>query len=295
VRVFVVGLGSIGRCHLANARALGHDAEGGRLSEAVDFRPDAIVIASATSAHTEALRWAVEHRVHAYVEKPIGAAPAGIAESLDTADEAGLTVAVGYNLRFHAAIEAIRDTILAGGIGRLLSVRAEVGSYLPDWHPDEDYRGSYAARAALGGGALLTLSHELDYVRWIAGEVASVEGVAARVSQLELDVDDVAEVVTRHVGGAVGSIHMDLLDRSYHRRSRWVGERATVEWQWEGPVRLLPSGEMIWDESPTLDATYESALQDFFVAIETGGTPRCPGRDGLRTLELCEAVLRDVG
>jgi predicted dehydrogenase len=292
MRIFVVGVGSIGRRHLANARALGHDVEGGRLREAVDFVPDALVIASPTSAHAEALEWAVERRVHAYVEKPIAAASAGVAESLDAADDAGLTIAVGYNLRFHPAIEAIRDAVLTGGIGQLLSVRAEVGSYLPDWHPEEDYRGSYAARAELGGGALLTLSHELDYVRWIAGEVESVQGVATRVSQLELDVDDIAEVVTRHAGGAIASIHMDLLDRSYNRRSRWTGERATVEWQWDAPVRLLPSGEVIWDEATSLDATYDSALKDFVAAIEMGGAPRCPGRDGLRTLELCEAVGR---
>lgn len=291
MRIFVAGLGSIGKRHLANARALGHDVEGGRLDDADGFRPEALVIASPTSAHTEALQWAVEHGVHAYVEKPIAATPAGLEDLLDAADDARLTVAVGYNLRFHPAIEAIRDAVLSGGIGRLLSVRAEVGSYLPDWHPDQDYRRSYVARAELGGGALLTLSHELDYVRWIAGEVEDVQGLAVRVSQLELDVDDVAELITRHAGGAVGSIHVDLLDRSYHRCSRWIGERATVDWHWDGPVRLLPGGEVIWDEPASLEATYESALQDFLAAIDSGEAPRCPGRDGLRTLELCEAAL----
>jgi predicted dehydrogenase len=292
VRVFVAGLGSIGKRHLDNARALGHDADGGRLGDAAAFRPDAVVIATPTSAHPEALRWAIEHGAHAYVEKPVAATAAGIAELLDAADEAGLTVAVGYNLRFHPAIEAIRDAVVAGGIGRLLSVRAEVGSYLPDWQPERDYRDSYAAHAELGGGALLTLSHELDYVRWIAGEVETVEGRAARVSQLELDVDDVAEVITTHAGGAVASIHMDLFDRSYNRRSRWVGERGTIEWHWDGRVRLLPSGETVWDEADALAGTYEASLQDFFEAVDTGAEPRCSGRDGLRTLAVCEAVAR---
>ena len=118
-----------------------------------------------------ALRWAVEHGVHAYVEKPLAVTVEGLAELLD--GEAEVTIAVGYNLRFHPALEAIRAAVYEGRIGRLLAVRAEVGQYLPDWHPEEDYRVSYAARRDLGGGALLTLSHELDYVRWIAGEVVS--------------------------------------------------------------------------------------------------------------------------
>ena len=292
MRIFVVGLGSIGRRHLSIARGLGHEAEGGRLTEAEPFAPEVVVIASPTSAHLEGLRWAVEHGAHAYVEKPLSASVDGVAETLAAARNAGLTVAVGYNLRFHPALEAIREAVRAGRIGRLLTARAEVGHYLPDWHLDVDYRTSYAARAELGGGALLTLSHELDYVRWIAGEVESTYGVFTRVSTLELDADDVAEVICRHEGGPVSSIHMDFLDRSYNRRCRWVGELGTIAWEWGGPVRVLPSGETLWeDELFDLEGTYAAALQDFVAASETETSPRCTGEDGLRTLELCEALL----
>lgn len=292
MRIYVVGLGSVGRRHLANARALGHDAEGGRLDGAERFEPTAIVIATPTSAHLEGLLWAVDRGVHAFVEKPLASSSAGLAEQLAAAEHAGLTVAVGYNLRFHPAVEVIANAVRGGRIGRVLSVRAEVGQYLPDWHPDEDYRGSYAARSELGGGALLTLSHELDCVRWIAGEVEDVRGLAARVSSLELDVDDVAELVCRHVAGAISSIHMDLLDRNYNRRSRWVGESGTIDWEWGGPVRLVPEGEVLWmHEEGALEASYVSELRDFTGAVADGRAARCSGWDGLRTLELCEAAI----
>jgi predicted dehydrogenase len=291
VRIFVVGLGSAGKRHLANARALGHDAEGGRLEGAASFDPEAVVIASPTSAHLEGLEWAVDHGVHVFVEKPLASSSLGVAATLAAAERAGLAVAVGYNLRFHPAVEAIADAVRGRRIGRVLSVRAEVGHYLPDWHPDEDYRASYAGRTQLGGGALLTLSHELDCVRWITGDVEDVHGVVARISSLEVDVDDVAELVCRHVGGAVSSVHMDLLDRSYNRRSRWVGEQGTIAWDWGGPVRLLPEEEILWAHTEgALDASYVAELRDFVDAVMTGGAPRCSGRDALRTLELCEAL-----
>ena len=292
MRIFVVGPGSIGKRHLENARALGHDAEAGRLSDAESFGPEALVVASPTSAHLEALQWSVEHGVHAFVEKPLASSSDGVAATLASAEAAGLTVAVGYNLRFHPALEAVRAAAHDGRIGRLLSVRAEIGQYLPDWHPEDDYRRSYAARAELGGGALLTLSHELDYVRWIAGEVEDVRGLAVHVSSLELDVDDVAEVICRLTDGAVASIHMDFLDRSYNRRCRWVGERGTLAWEWGGPVSELPSGETLWSDGAfDLERTYAAALRDFVAAVETGRPPRCTGRDGLRVLELCEALV----
>jgi predicted dehydrogenase len=293
MRIFVVGLGSIGRLHLANARALGHEVEGGRLEEAASFAPEALVVASPTSAHLEALRWAVDRGAHAYVEKPIARSTDGVAETLQAAEASRLVVAVGYNLRFHPALEAIRMAVHGGRVGRLLSVRAAAGQYLPDWHPDEDYRNSYAARAELGGGALLTLSHELDYVRWIAGEVDDVRGIAARVSSLELDVDDIAELTCRLQSGAIASVHMDFVDRSYNRRSRWVGEEGTIAWDWGVPVRLLTGGVSLWEEKAhVLSETYAAALQDFVSAVELGSVPRCSGRDALRTLELCEAVVR---
>jgi predicted dehydrogenase len=296
MRVVVLGGGSIGKRHDASLQALGCETlvtGRGGLDEAAAWGADAVVIATPTSAHADGLRWAVEQGLHAYVEKPLAASSDGIAELLDEAAAAGLVVGVGYNLRFHPALEAIREAVLGGRVGRLLSVRAEVGQYLPDWHPGEDYRGSYAARRELGGGALLTLSHELDYVRWIGGEIESVSGVAARVSALELDVDDVAELVCRHESGALSSVHADFLDRSYNRACRWAGEEGTLAWRWDRGVELLPAGETLWsDPGFDFDETYRRALADFLESARIGGRPRADGHDGLRVLELCEAVAR---
>src|SRR5436190_8577076 len=107
MRIFVAGLGSIGRRHLENARSLGHEVKGGRLGDAEGWGAEALVVASPTSAHLDALRWATERGIHTYVEKPIAAASAGVADAIAAAERSSLTVAVGYNLRFHPALEAV--------------------------------------------------------------------------------------------------------------------------------------------------------------------------------------------
>lgn len=252
-----------------------------------------MVIATPTAEHASGLEWAVAHCVPAYVEKPLAARADGLRTLLEQADATGIAVATGYNLRFHPALEAIRAAIGERRIGRVLSVRAEVGQYLPDWQPGADYRRSYAAQALQGGGALLTLSHELDYVRWIAGEVETCNGIVARTSSLELDADDVVELTCLHASGAVSSVHADFVDRAYNRRTRWVGDDGTLEWTWGGAVTLLPDGEQLWrDDGYDFAQTYERALADFLAAAASGGSPRCTGWDGLRVLELCEAVTR---
>ncbi len=216
LRVAVVGLGSIGRRHLENLQVLGCEAiavrrspgsgELGSLEEAASWGADAVVIATPTAEHAGALRWAVESGMHAYVEKPLAERSDGLDELLERAEREGLVVATGYNLRFHPALEAVREAVLERRIGALVNVRAEVGQYLPDWHPGEDIRASYAARADLGGGALLTLSHELDYVRWIAGEIVDVRRTGRPALGLVVDVDDVAEIVCLHESGTLGSV-----------------------------------------------------------------------------------------
>lgn len=291
MRVAVVGMGSAGKRLAHELEALGCDVVPVGQGDEHPLDVEAAVIATPTSLHRDGLAWAIASGLHVYVEKPLADRSDGLADLLAEADARRLVVAVGYNLRFHPAVEAIRDAIAAGRIGRLLSVRAEVGQYLPDWHPEDDYRRSYAARSDGGGGALLTLSHELDYVCWIAGRVTASTGIAARVSELELDVDDVAEAVLRHENGTVSSVHVDLLDRSYNRRSRWLGSEGTIEWSWSHAVRLEPEGEALWEpEEDALGPTYRLALADFLEAIRTGRSARASGWEGLRMLTTIEAI-----
>jgi predicted dehydrogenase len=305
-RVLVVGFGSIGRRHLANVQARGlevavlrrpgseGDAAGFEVvtsyADAERWGPTAVIVATPTSLHADAARWALEHGLHVLVEKPLTADPVDARELEELAERAGTCAAVAYNLRFHPALEAVAAAIANGRIGRLLTVSAEVGRYLPDWHPGEDYSTGYAARADLGGGALLTLSHELDYVCWIAGEPVWSDGARFAVSELELDVDDLAFVCCRHRSGAVSLVRMDYLDRSFNRRSRWIGETATIETSWGGPVQLLAGDatETLWDDPTSeLADTYVATLDDFLAAAASGRPPRTSFAEARRLVEVC--------
>jgi predicted dehydrogenase len=294
LKVLVVGLGSIGRRHVANLlartdvqvavlRRSPTDAETTKSELGVEsfadrdaaaaWDPDVVIVAGPTSAHVETARWALSLPAHVLVEKPLADRTEELAALADAARHAQRIVAVAHNLRFHPALQAIRDAIHGGRIGRLLSARIEAGSYLPDWHPGEDYRVGYAARSELGGGALLTLDHELDLALWIAGPARLVAGARHRTGTLELDVDDLAEVVLAHDGGTLTSVHVDFVDRAYNRRSRWVGEHGTIEWAWGGPVALLGAAEpeTLWsDPSFALDDTYRAELDWFLSGVEAG-------------------------
>jgi predicted dehydrogenase len=146
------------------------------------------------SIHLSHAHEAAAAGAHLFIEKPLANTADGIPSLLAECRAKGLTVLVAYNFRFYPPLQILRDAVLSGRIGRVVSVRAEVGQYLPDWRPGADYRQGVTARAELGGGALLELSHEIDYIRWIIGEVTAVGARVARLGNLEIDVEDVAEI-----------------------------------------------------------------------------------------------------
>jgi predicted dehydrogenase len=131
---------------------------------------DAALITEAISVHLAHARAAAASGAHLFIEKPLANTPDGLPELLADCRANGLALLVAYNFRFYQPLQLMRDAVQSGCIGRVVSARAEVGQYLPDWRPGADYRQSVTARAELGGGVLLELSHEIDYLRWLVGE-----------------------------------------------------------------------------------------------------------------------------
>ena len=152
-----------------------------------------MIISNPTALHLDVAIPAAEAGCAILLEKPI-------AHSLERVDEFQAAVERGGARagRFSVPLSphlAPRAQLLAeGAIGQPLSARAHWGEYLPNWHPWEDYRQGYAARADLGGGVILTLCHPLDYLRMLLGDVESLWALTARRGGLDLPVEDNVEI-----------------------------------------------------------------------------------------------------
>ena len=251
-RFLIVSLGSIGRRHLRNLRQLfpkcqiavlrlvgttpsqlveEADLMTSCINEAIDFRPHAAIIASPAIAHVEIATKLASHGIHLLIEKPL-AADLASAEAISRAvDEAQIVGMVGYNLRFKPSLIKVRQLLKDEVIGTTLSVRAEVGQYLPTWRPGTDYRMSVSARSEVGGGALLELSHEIDYLLWIFGLPNKVHCVMDRYSALEIDVEDVVNLILEYEEPKrVINIQLDFLQTPGVRQCRFIASHGTLEW-----------------------------------------------------------------
>lgn len=319
MRALVIGFGSIGKRHIRNIKLLEPNAEiivsrhhvrdsnVGDLAPLIhqvildessllrNLRIDVAIICNPASCHLDTAFRCVEHGVDLFIEKPLAAATIGVDRLLGFCRDRKLILGVAYNLRFYDPVEKLHDAVSRGLIGRPLSFRIEVGQYLPDWRPWQDYRTGVSARAALGGGALLELSHELDYARWFFGEMVALRAWTGRLGDLEIDVEDTAELIAEYRSGVIGSIHLDFLRRDAHRACRIVGTEGTLVWDSaDARVRLFSVAHRKWTEfvcKPTAaHDSYVQEMKQFLEAVRTRTPAAVTGEDGLRILEIVAAA-----
>ncbi|WP_420230753.1 Gfo/Idh/MocA family protein [Psychrobacter sp. ER1] len=124
----------------------------------------------------------------------------------------------------------MKSKLDSGLIGEIYNVFVEVGQYLPDWRTNKNYKNSVSASSNLGGGALLELSHEIDYTQWLIGNLTPKFSVLRSSKALELEVEDSADILSVNSKGAVISIHLDFLQRRPYRKCRFIGSNGSLEW-----------------------------------------------------------------
>lgn len=314
MRFLIAGLGSIGQRHLRNLRALGQtDVVAFRqrnwpvppdarvtsvddLTAALADRPDAVIVANPTSLHLPVALAAAHTGCHLLIEKPLSHDLEGTGELEAIVAAKRLTALVGYHLRFHPGLRLVKKLLDEGRIGRPIAARIQCGEYLPSWHPAEDYRAGYSARRDLGGGAILTLSHELDYACWLFGDVRRVAAFAGRRSALEIDVEDTAQITLEFQSGVVAQVHLDYVQRPPGRSCHVVGEGGQILWDYFGPgVSLSETSRLEWQTLPVhagleRNDLYVNELAHFLECLAGRTEPLIPLACGRRVLEVALAA-----
>lgn len=318
----IVSLGSIGKRHLRNLRRLRPHARIGvlRLSrdassavpegadevfrsieDALASRPSAAIVCSPASTHLQVARALVQAEVCLLVEKPLAHASEGLAELVDQARSRGVTLMTGYNLRFMPSLVETRRLVAAGAIGQVLGARAEVGQYLPDWRPSSPYQDSVSARRELGGGALLELSHEIDYVTWILGAPARAFASGGRYGALEIDVEDMVSLALEYdQPRMLVSVHLDFLQRAPARSCKFIGSEGTLIWDGIAEtVAIYRADARQWSLTtlpavPDKNGMYLDELAHFLDAVEHGYPVDVDAGQGLQVLRIVEAAKRSI-
>lgn len=336
MKVLFCGLGGIGQRHLRNLRQLLGDQlevhayrvrgqriklhdnltvdEGADLEQdyqvqvhhdlavALAQKPAAAFICNPNALHVPVALECVRANVPVFMEKPLASDLEGLDELLVEVEARKLLFHVGYNFRFHPGLQRLKTLIDAGFFGRLLSVRLEIGEYLPNWHRYEDYRQMYAARADQGGGVILSQIHEMDLIYWFFGLPRSIVTHGGQLSALEVDVEDTASSLIRcdSAGGSFPILlHQDFLQRPPVRTLKIVGDAGYAE------IDLLATQLCVHDAEGELceqddfpgfvrNDMFLAQARHFLDCLAHGAKPVVSLLDGAQSLRLALAALRSL-
>jgi predicted dehydrogenase len=316
MKFLIAGFGSIGRRHLRNLRTLGEtdfvllrshkstlpdDEISGlpvetNIDAALAYQPDGVIVSNPTALHLAVAIPAARAGCAILMEKPISHSLDKVKEFKEAAQTGGAGVLLGYQFRFHPSLRQVKTWLDEDMIGRSLSFRAHWGEYLPNWHPWEDYRASYTSRQDLGGGVVVTLSHPVDYLRWLLGDVQNLWAFSGRISDLEIQVEDYAEIGMQFSSGVVGSLHVDYFQQPPSHTLEITGTKGRITWDnADGRAELFRSATRVWqDVSLPVDfdrnELFLAEMSHFLEVVQHKAEPLCNLADGEAALKICLAA-----
>jgi len=268
-----------------------------------DPEVDAVIVATLNASLAPIALAAVVAGKHVLVEKP-GALCAAQLEEIQTAARAtGARVRIGYNHRFHPALQKARTLFESGVLGPLMFLRARYGhggrkGYDREWRADPKLSG---------GGELIDQGvHVIDLAGWFLGEFPTVEG-HANTSFWDMKVDDNAFLSLRTATGQTAWMHVSCTEwknlfslEIYGRDAKLaidgLGGSYGVERlaYYKMLPQMGPPETTIW-EFPGGDDSWRLETQTFIDDIRQGREPKPGLREGIATLEIVEAIYRRSG
>jgi len=203
-------------------------------------------------------------------------------------------------IRFDESIQAMQKIVKQKKLGKIISTHVENGSYLPDWHPNEDYRKGYSAKKELGGGVVFTNIHEIDYLYWIFGKVSKVFSVTGKFSDLEVDVEDLSEILMKFKDKLIASIHLDHYQRPTFRQCKIIGTKGTMIWDFQkGKLDIFNLKKQKWEniiheKYMDKNLTYQKEIAHFIQCVKSRKKTINPLSDGIETLKIVLSIMKSA-
>ena len=313
-RLAIIGLGSIGKRHLRLITEIRPDIEiivmrSGygdackedklatkivhSIDEVVNEGVQAAIVSSPATLHLEQSLELAKRGVHLLIEKPISHTSDGVDELLKILDKNNLKAMVGYVLRHDRGAIKFKKWLDSKIKGKILHARIECGSYLPDWRPDQDYKKTVSALPELGGGVLLELSHELDYLHWFFGKSKDVQAHIKNSSALDINVEDQVDLLITSDRGHCISVQIDFNRRYAERKCRVLTTEGEITWDAVNKnvtCRMVNKDSLCYEYSNEKDYIYRAQLEVFIDCIENNSIPTVTVEDGINVVKLIDAA-----
>ena len=264
-KILIVGYGSIGKRHMRNIlskknmniiicskrKDLKFREKNIKivktLEQGIAEKPDIAFVTNETSYHISVATKLANAGIDLFIEKPLSSSENGIKQLKKIIKQKRIITLIGCDHRFHPCLKKIKDIIDKKRLGRIMSVQVESSSLLSDWHPYEDYRKGYSAKEELGGGIAMTMTHELDFLRWFFGEIKEIFSITKKISELEITADDISTMTMIFKNNIIGELHLDYFARPQFKSCKIKSTKGTLYWNSdENSIKIFYNNQNKW-------------------------------------------------
>ena len=237
-------------------------------NEFLNLNLDGYIISNPTSLHIKAINLIARTNKPIFLEKPLCNSLSEIGEIEYINKD---LIQIGFCLRFNSIIKRVKEIIEGKILGKVYMSKLNVGHYLPTWHPYTDYRTEYFSQKKLGGGAIRTLSHEIDLAFYFFGKPTKTITYTEKTSNLEIDVDDYALLLLSFNNKHISRIEIDVIAKKKERKGVIYGEIADLHYDmFEKTIKVYDvNGDAIIDENVSDNNMYYEQMLTFLDLIKS--------------------------
>ena len=234
-----------------------HDIE-----SAFSIKPDIAFITNPTFLHVDTAIECAKRGIHLFIEKPLSCNLKKLQKLNSLMRKNNIYSYVAFCLRFHPVIGRLKETLENE---KVLYVRNENASFLPNWRPKQDYKKTYSADPSKGGGVIFDMIHELDYNQYLFGEIKAIEGEYGKASDLDIKCEDYAELHCELKGKTKVHISLDCFS---HKNIRilyiYCKDKLIQADLLAGKISIFKEGKCVSEESLKLSDPYLEQVKYFF-------------------------------
>jgi len=157
----------------------------------------------------------IRRGVDLFIEKPLSHSLDNLEEIKEEIKDKKIFTYISYNMRFHPVLIKLKEII--NEKQKPICFKCVSTSYLPNWRKNQDYRKSYSAKKETGGGVLLDISHEFDYISWLFGEINEISGECKKKSSLEINTEDYVNANIECKTGINGNVFINSFSLKQER------------------------------------------------------------------------------
>ena len=321
MKFLIIGLGSMGKRRIRNLKVLnyelilGFDPRKDRCEEAyekygidtfqkindvIEQKPDVMIISTPPDLHMKYAKIALENNIHFFTEASV--VQDEMLEIIEGLKDSKIVGLPSCTLRFHPIVQKINEILQMPDMGKPLSFIHHFGQYLPDWHPWENYKEFYVSKKETGACREI-VPFQLVWLISTFGKIKSVSGRKSKLSNLEIDIDDIYNVLLEFKNGVEGILIVDVISRAPFLQAKIMTENGVIIADWLEEKVKKYSHENGWEifdinagniEKQYIhgEGPYIEEMKNFIQAIDNKKSSYYSYEEDLKILKILESIER---